>query len=362
MKSFNSIGFIGLIAFPVILHGQERFSHGTLEAEKVLEEMVEREDIIGASISVGYQDQIVFSQGFGLMDKDLGLPTQPDTKFRIYSVSKHITAAAIAKLWEDKKLELDSPISKYLPLIDQKLKNITTRQLVGHTSGVRAYREGEWQLFSNAPCSNPFEAMWLFGSDSLLFQPGEKFEYTTYGYVILSAIIEKVSGMNFMDYLNQSFFFPLGIESVNLDNRDLEDPKRSKSYEFWQGVMYDERYANNVCKYGAGGLSASPESIVRFDLALLNGLLVDSATIELILSSMKLKNDEPTGYGFGLELETDSLGNFLAWHSGRSRGGRNGLVIYPKQKLVIMISANTNGDGIVNETEVVGRAFLKDLD
>ena len=258
-------------------------------------------------------------------------------------------------------LDLDVPIEAYMPLIHENLYGITARQLIGHTSGIRAYKEGEWQQFADAACHSPFEAMMLFQADPLEFAPGTDFGYTTYGYVVLSALIEKVSGRPFIEYLKGELFQPNTTFDVSLDNADKTDHLAAKPYEYWKEVMYDARYANNTCKYGGGGLSASTQDIVQFNLNLLNDRLVSPETLQMVFSSLKKKNGEETQYGFGLEFATDSAGRYYAWHSGRSRGGRNALVIYPEIKLVVCISANTNGDSIVNEAESIALEFLNDL-
>ena len=210
--------FLAIILYSQITNAQlpTDFAAAKLKTDTLLTELVERADIVGASITVGLGDSILHSKGFGLMDKDLGIPSQPYHKFRIYSLSKHITAIAAAKLYEKGILDLDKGIAEYIPFLEEHLKDITTRQLIGHTAGIRSYREGEWQEYANNACSSPFEAMRAFESDSLLFEPGEKYSYTSFGYVLLSAVIEKVSGKRFLDYLNEAIFVPIGINNVSL--------------------------------------------------------------------------------------------------------------------------------------------------
>lgn len=321
-------------------------------------EIANREDIVGASITVGLGDSIVFSAGYGLADRERGVSTQPYHRFRIYSLSKHLAATAAAKLAQIGALELDAPIEKYMPLIHPNLHGITARQLIGHLSGIRHYANDDWQLFANASCTSPFEALLWFQGDSLEFKPGDEFGYTTYGYVVLSALIEKVSGKPFLDCLQDLLFSPAGINNVKLDDADQIDYLAARPYEYWQGVMYNARYANNVCKYGGGGLAMSTLDLVSFDLALLNNRIVNQKTKEKLFESMTLNDGEPTDYGFGIERATDNDSRLYLWHSGRSRGGRNALVIYPEERLVVAISANTNGESIVKEAETIAKTFL----
>ena len=339
------------------VYAQNQWDTPIAYTEEVMNEILSREDIVGASITIGHDDTILFSKGYGLADRELNVITQDYHKFRIYSLSKHITAIAAAKLFEDSLLDLDRPIVDYIPFLDEKLHAVTTRQLIGHVSGVRSYQDEEWQKVSNGVCQTPFESILSFQSDSLLFTPGDEFSYTSFGYVLLSAVIEKVAEMPFMDYLTKVFFEPLQL-NITLDNAEIIDNLAVKPYEYWQETMYNARYANNTCKFGGGGFSSSTQDVVRFNQALLRNKLIQENTLNMVFTSLVLNNGEKTSYGFGLQFDIDDAGRSYAWHSGRSRGGRNALVIYPKEKLVVCISSNTNGEGIVVEAENIARYFL----
>lgn len=349
-----SILYLGIL--PLV--AQSNLEGAYLKTEAIMQEIAGREDIVGVSITIGQADSISFTKGYGLVDRELRVKTQPYHRFRIYSLSKHITAIAAAKLAEDGVLDLDQPISTYIPFVDRQLAPITTRQLIGHISGIRSYEEGEWQRVSDGLCVSPFESILSFEGDSLLFAPGEDYAYTSFGYVLLSAVIEKVTKKPFMAYLSEEILQPLGITRIRLDDAEQVDYLAAKSYEYWKGTMYNARYANNSCKFGGGGLLASTLDIVAFNQQLLNGSLVSAETLQMIYTSMKLKDGSETKYGFGLQFDVDEKGRTFAWHSGRSRGGRNALVIYPEQKLIVCISANTNGDGIVIEAETIAKSLL----
>ncbi|WP_445382989.1 serine hydrolase domain-containing protein [Robiginitalea sp. IMCC43444] len=356
--------FLLLIPFVLqatFLNAQKSFDESLVFTDKVLSEITAREDIVGTSITIGLADSILFSKGYGLADRELKVPTQDYHKFRIYSLSKHITAIAAAKLHEDGLLDLDKKIIEYIPFLDENLHMITSRQLIGHIAGIRAYKDEEWQKVSNSVCITPFESIISFQNDPLEFKPGEAYSYTSFGYVLLSAVIEKVSGQPFMEYLEESFFKPLKL-NITLDNADEIDNLTAKPYEYWKGTMYNARYANNTCKFGGGGFSASSKDVVLFNLAVHQGKVLNQESLNMVMTSMRLNNGDKTNYGFGLQYDTDAKGRYYAWHSGRSRGGRNALVIYPKKKLVVCISANTNGDGIVEEAESIAQSVLNEME
>ncbi|MEO1033297.1 MAG: serine hydrolase domain-containing protein, partial [Bacteroidota bacterium] len=312
MKKIIYTTLLLLLGAVKLQYAQVNFESANVKTDKMMRSIQNREDIVGTSITIALKDSIIYSKGFGVIDRERNIKTQPYHKFRVYSLSKHITAVAAAKLAEEGKLDLDANIKNYLQFIDRKLETITSRQLIGHLSGVRSYQNEEWQRFSNNRCSSPFESMLFFQSDSLISQPGEKYNYTTYGYVILSAVIEKVSGKRFIDYINEDIMEPAGLDKIKLDNPDIVDHLAAKPYEYYKNVMYPARYANNTCKFGGGALLASTQDIINFNIALINNKIIDKKTLSMVLSKMEINNGDYSDYGFGYQLETDKNGNSLA--------------------------------------------------
>ena len=158
------------------------------------------------SISAGllHQDKIIWLKSAGIADIENNVPASTSSLYRIASISKPITAVAVLQLWERGLISLDTDARAYLPNFPVKKYKFTVRQLLNHTSGIRNYREGEFD--SKKFYATTDDALKLLAYDSLMFEPGTKYAYTTLGYTLLAAIVEKVSKTSFEDYLKNNVF------------------------------------------------------------------------------------------------------------------------------------------------------------
>lgn len=335
------------------------YSDAIAQTRTILEKILTEEDYFGISVSVGVGDSIVYAEGFGFAQLEQQEAATPDHLFRIYSIAKAMTGTALAKLWEDGQIDLDAPVQTYLPSLKPALRDVTARQLVGHLSGVRHYREGEWLKVSQNTCSSPLDGLSVFEADSLDHASGQRFTYSSFGYVLLSAVIEAAAGEPFQAYMARSIFEPAGMTAIELDNPTRELPRRAQPYEYWQETIYEARFANNTCKMGGGGFVASSNDVARFGLALANHRLVAPETRDLILTSMQEQSGEETEYGFGIGVGQDEEdGRFYAVHSGGAIGGRAALFLYPQDGVVVAITANSNGRRLTPDAEIIAKLFL----
>src|SRR5439155_277861 len=185
--------------------------------------------ISGLQVAVGVDGKLVWSEGFGYADVARKIPVTAETQFRIGSVSKPMTAAAVALLYEQGKLDLDAPVQRYVPSFPDKGVPITTRQLAGHLAGIRHYRGDEFLL--NRRFTSVLEGLTIFQGDSLLFPPGTKFSYSTYGWNLISAVVEAAAGQDFLSYMGRNVFRPLGMTHTAADRVDSLIPNRTRFYE-----------------------------------------------------------------------------------------------------------------------------------
>src|SRR5581483_6944198 len=168
--------------------------------------------IPGLAIAVAIDGHIVWSEGFGLADVENAVPVSPCTRFRVGSVSKPLTAAAVAQLAEVGRLDLDAPVQRYVPSFPTRRWPITPRELAGHLAGIRHYQDDEFLNMRHY--DNVVAGLAIFAHDSLLFEPGTRFSYSSYGYNLLSAVVEGASGESFLLYMRRHVFEPLGLQSV----------------------------------------------------------------------------------------------------------------------------------------------------
>src|SRR5467141_2353049 len=185
--------------------------------------------IPGVQVAVAVNGKLVWSEGFGYADVERKRPVTRETQFRIGSVSKPLTAAAVALLYEQGKLDLDAPVQRYVPSFPDKGLPITTRQLAGHLTGIRHYRGDEFLL--NRHFNTVLEGLTIFQGDPLLFPPGTKFSYSTYGWNLISAVVEAAAGQDFLSYMGRNVFRPLGMTHTAADRVDSLIPNRTRFYE-----------------------------------------------------------------------------------------------------------------------------------
>src|SRR5205814_688732 len=174
--------------------------------------------IPGVQVAVAIDGTLVWSEGFGYADAARRRPVTRATQFRIGSVSKPLTAATVALLYEQGKLDLDAPVQRYVPSFPDKGYPITTRQLAGHLAGVRHYLGDEFLL--NRNFDTVLEGLAIFQGDSLLFPPGTKFSYSSYGWNLISAVVEGAAWQYFLTYMSRNVLRPLGLTHTAPDRED----------------------------------------------------------------------------------------------------------------------------------------------
>ncbi len=248
---------------------------------------------LAAAVAVG--GRIVWSAGWGFADVERRTPATADTPFRVYSTAKPMTAAAIARLAAEGKIDLDAPIQKYVPAYPLKPgPPLTVRLLVSHLGGVRHYASRE--AVSKKGCSTPLEALGVFASDPLLSPPGSRESYSSYGYVLLSAAIENVTGKTFEAAMRELVFAPAGMTRTAMDAQDRPPPGRAVSYDGQDGVWKEFADANVTCKFGAGGLLSTAADLARFGSAFLAGRIVPAARVASMLEPARAASGEPGNF------------------------------------------------------------------
>lgn len=325
----------------------------------------------GYAAAVGIGDRIVYSRAAGLADLGSGRAATPRTRFRIYSASKTMGATAAMMLAESGQLDLDAPVSTYLPGLPAGIGRVTVRQILAHRSGIRHYREGEWNLVSDTNCAGPGEALADFVDDPLEFDPGSDYRYTTFGYVLLSAVIEAAAGKPFDVFVRERIFEPAGMSATAIEGRPVRGFDVASFYDRDDAGRFSPTVGIDAsCKFFGGGLVSTAEDMVRFGLALVNGKLVGRSSLQQMLTvhSEGGGNYPPYGYGFfpGDGLTTtfevpleDYVPNW--WHGGNGRGGYSVLMIYPERRAAAAIATNVRASGrLVRATHMLALPFLRD--
>jgi serine beta-lactamase-like protein LACTB, mitochondrial len=301
---------------------------------------MDKQKIPGASVTIYKDGKMIWSEGFGFADLEQDVPVYPSkTKFRIGSISKALTAAGLGKLHEQQKIILDSSLYYYLPDFPKKIYRPTVRQLAGHLAGFRHYKgSSEFHNKDNYP--TVVDGLAMFKDEPLLFEPGTKFEYTTHGFNLLSAVMEKASKDNFLSFMNNEIFRPLGLMNTQADVNDSIIENRTRFYELRNGRWVNGPYVDNSYKWAGGGLISTSEDIAKFGNALLTNEFLKKETIDLLITPQKLSDGTTADYGMGFASGKDDKGIFQFGHSGGSVGGTSNMAVYPDKKIVVVVLTN----------------------
>jgi serine beta-lactamase-like protein LACTB len=327
-----------------------QWTGGVTEARLLVRATLAEQNLPGLSVAVGAGGDIVWAEGFGWADLEDRVPVSPETRFRIGTASTAVTAAAAGLLLEKGRLKLDDEIQTYVPEFPRKEWPVTLRQLMGHLAGVRNDGGDEGPLLSER-CERPVDALQSFAGRPLLFEPGTRYRYSSYGWILVSAAIETAADQPFNRFVEEQVFQPLGMAHSRADFATERSAGRATPY--FPRYAADPRYGLDLmrpidysCYAGASAFLSTPSDLVRFGMAIDRGALLQPATVKLLQTSQRLPSGEETGYGLGWDLETVTLGGAptrVVGHDGVALGGMvASLTMFRERGIVVAVTSNTS--------------------
>ena len=310
----------------------------------------------GASVLVVRDGTPLFRHSYGDADVEAGTAATPQTNYRLASVSKQFTAAAILLLAEDGKLSLDDPVRKWLPSLPRSADAITLHHLLTHTSGLVDYED---LMAADATAQvHDSDVLALLSKESrLYFAPGSSYRYSNSGYALLALIVGKASGMDYARFAHERIFMPLGMDDSVLYEQGISTvAHRAYGYSLVDGAWQRTDQSSTSAVLGDGGVYSSIDDLARWDAALYDDRLLSDASRALAFSA-HTPTDEPDvdGYGYGWRIHGDTL-----WHSGETIGFRNVIVRWPAQHVSVIILGNRNDPEPYPTALAIGRVFLAD--
>ncbi len=296
----------------------------------------------GASVVVVRDGRVLFEKAYGLADVDSGVRATPRTDYRLASLSKEFTATAVMLLADEGKLSFDDPVSRWLPGLPAYAHGVTIRHLLTHTSGLWAYEDFVPDTQTYQVKDRDALAL-ITRADSLYFPPGTAFRYSNTGYALLALVVEAASGMPFARFLRERLFLPAGMRSTVAYEQGVGAvPRRAYGHALEEGRWVRADQSNTSAVLGDGGIYTSVDDLVKWSRVLFGHRLVRPATQQLAWTSAALADGRPAGYGFGWFVDRDAHGLRL-WHNGETRGFTNGIVVYPEQRLMVVLLTNRLG-------------------
>ncbi len=288
------------------------------------------------SVLVARGDKVLFSKGYGFANLEWDIPNTPDTKFRIGSLTKQFTAVLILKLEEQGKLSVNDPVKKYIPDAPAAWDKITLFHLLTHTSGLPDYTSlPDYPKLQTLP-TTAAGIMARFRDKPLEFQPGEKFKYCNSGYVMLTAVVEKVAGVPYEQFLQDQIFTPVGLKDTGYDSASRVIHHRATGYLLNAGNQIENsRFVDMTVPQGAGALYSTTEDLLKWELAMFGGKVLKAASFEKMTTPVK------NNYGFGLFIRTANQHKMIE-HTGGIDGFNTDLAYYPDDKVTIVVMRNIN--------------------
>ena len=294
-----------------------------------------RAGIFSGAVIVARDGVVLFRRAYGAANREWSVANTPDTRFRIASLTKQFTAAAILTLQEAGRLSLDDPAARHMPGLPPGWGAITLRMLLDHTSGlpnVNALPDYPTAIARTA--RTPMQVVARLFAEDLLFPPGRGQEYSNTGYILLAAIVERITGLGFADAVRTLVLRPAGLTATGDADPERVLPQRASGYHRADGTWRNAPPVVAAAVAGAGGLVSTLDDLVAWDRALLSGRVLAPASLATMV--------EDRGYGYG-----------LGWYLGRAYGQRlwshggflDGFAAikdtYPDLGLTIVVLGNT---------------------
>lgn len=349
MKS-QKIQFIRIIAFFIGAFFCLISTYAQSKAQKIenLFKQYHEYDLFNGSVLVADDGEVIFSDGFGMANMEYDIPNEPDTKHRLGSITKQFTATLILQLVEQGKLELNQPISKYLPNYKGPAADkVTIHHLLNHSSGIPSYTSfpGFFDEFSRDPYS-PKEFVKTFADSTLQFTPGERFAYNNSGYFLLGHIIEEVTGKTYEQVLQENILDPLNMKNTGYDHHATILKKRASGYEKNGEGYVNAPYLDMSLPYAAGSLYSTVEDLYKWDSALYTDKILSEESKKLMFSPQITQGNTKYGYGWminKLPVGTTKDSVEVIAHGGGINGFNTLIARFPEENDLVVLLNNTGG-------------------
>jgi CubicO group peptidase (beta-lactamase class C family) len=357
MRLWRSKGLKLLIAgpllatlFSVCIFAAQAPSH---EADALFENLIKSDDA-GIAVLVSQNGKILFEKAYGMADREHAVAAHVKTRFRIGSVTKQFTAAAILKLQEQGKLSVNDKLSKYFPNFPGG-SEVTLQHLLTHTSGIHDYTD-RTNFTTDATNAISIEALIeSFKHEPYNFDPGARWLYDNSGYVLLGCVVERVSGTSYAAFLQKHFFQPLGMADTGVDESSRPPMHEALGYSYAKGQYSCTVSLDPSWTFGTGDLFSTVEDLNKWNEAVFNGRVLKPASLKSAFTPARTSenkdDDSGDGYGYGWFI-SKWRGLLEISHGGYLPGFNSFLLRIPSEKFTVIVLANSGpgAHGVVPDT------------
>jgi CubicO group peptidase (beta-lactamase class C family) len=328
------------------------------EVDKVIAAMIKPESG-GVTVAVAKEGEILFNKGYGLANVEYNVPNSPKTIFHVASLSKQVTAFAIAMLADEKKISLDDDIRKYLPELHDFGTKITIKHLVHHTSGLR----DQWNLLALAgwrldDVITKNQVMRLIShQDELNFKPGDEFSYCNTGYTLMGEIVSRVTGKSFADWCSENIFKPLAMDRTFFYD-DHEKIVKGRAYSYNESPQGLKKSVLSYANAGATSLFTTAEDLTKWSDNFYKMKVGNKAVMKQMEERGILNKGDTISYAFGQDISRYKGVKTVA-HSGGDAGYRTYLLRFPEQRYSIVVLSNLGSFNTPSLAYKIADIYLK---
>jgi CubicO group peptidase (beta-lactamase class C family) len=321
----------------------------TARIDRYVAKELAAQHIPGLAVGIYRDGKIVFAKGYGLANVELGVAVKPATIFQSGSIGKQFTATAIMMLVEEGKIGLDDSLPKYFPDAPESWRTSTIRELLSHTSGLADYTSdsvtkagGPIDLRADYTEAQLVKIIETLPSD---FAPGESWEYSNTNFVLLGAVIRRVTGQFYGDFLQARVFRPLGMTSTRVISEADIIPNRAAGYQLVNGQLKNQDWVSPSLNTTAdGALYFNVLDLAKWDAALYGERLLEKSSLDQMWTIAKLKNGKPNAGHYGFAWFIDSVGTHrVIEHSGSWQGFEAYIARYVDDHITVVTLMNLGG-------------------
>lgn len=296
----------------------------------------------GAAVLAIHRDKVIIRKGYGMANIELGVPMKPEMVFRLGSITKQFTAAAIMTLVDDGKISLVDEITKFIPDYPTRGNKIIIHHLLNHTSGIKDYYSVKNYRAHVRKDYSPEEMVNLFKNEPLDFTPGADWSYSNSGYFLLGVIIEKASKRRYQDFIQDRLFKPLGMKHTFMGSHSRIIPGQARGYQYGANGLVNADFLSMTQPFSAGGLLSSVDDLWLWTKALHTGKLVSAKSFRLMTVPTRLGNGQTIPYGFGTELDPLFKEKKIS-HGGGISGFSSQILYLPEKEVFVVVLLNSFG-------------------
>ncbi len=320
---------------------------GTEDVSRAIDTFLSRvyaQDAPGAAVIAVKKGHVVFRGAYGMADLEQSVALTPDMVFRLGSITKQFTAAAILILMEQGKILVDDPITKFLPDYPVGERTITVAHLLSHTSGIKSYTGIPGYMAEEIKADLEIdELIDVFDDLPADFSPGESFRYNNSGYVLLGAIIEEASGQSYESFVDEQIFQLLDMKSSYYGNHERIIPRRVAGYGWRDGGWQNAPYLSMTQPHAAGSLLSTVDDLAKWDAALWSGEFLSGESSKKQTSPFSLNGGDSTRYAYGFFIG-ELVDHPMVSHGGGIHGFSTFAMSLPDDEIYVAVLTNSPGN------------------